>query len=90
MGAQGGMCQGMLRNITRDQVEDAELFLHFAVNVSVFCRQHGWSCVAHLHWYLLHVPVVYTEAEQSLMAVARIRTASDGESCSVLTAHGAC
>lgn len=78
MGAQDGMCQGMLRNIAGDEVEDPELFLHFAVDVSVLCRQHGWSCVAHLNWYVIHVHVVCTEAEQSLMAVARIRTASAG------------
>ncbi|KAF2986667.1 hypothetical protein EK904_013449, partial [Melospiza melodia maxima] len=78
VGAQGEMRQGMLRNIARDQVEDTELFLHFAVNVSVFCRQHGWSCVAHLNWCLMHVPVVYPEAEQSLVAVARIKTGSEG------------
>lgn len=33
---------------------------------------------AHVNWYLMHVPVVYPKAEQSLMAEARIRAASDG------------
>lgn len=69
----------MLRNIAGNEVEDTELPLHFAVNVFVFCRQHGWSCVAHWNWYLIHVRVVYAEAEQSLMAVARIKTVNDGE-----------
>lgn len=41
MGAQDGTCQGMLRNILGDEVEDTELFLHFAVDVSVLCRQRG-------------------------------------------------
>lgn len=80
----------MLRKLTRNQMEDTKLFLHFAVDVSVFCRQHEWSCVAHLNWYLVHVQVVYTEAEQSLMAGPGSEQRVMGESCSVLTAHGAC
>lgn len=67
----------MLRNVAGDQVEHTELPLHSAVGV-VLCRQHGWSCVARLDWHVIHIHVVYPEAEQSLMAVARIKTAGDG------------
>lgn len=38
----------------------------------------GWSCVALLNLYLIHVHVVYTEAGQSFMAVSRIKPASNG------------
>lgn len=50
--------------------------LFIAVDEFVFCRQHGWSRVAPLNLYLIHVHVVYTEAGQSFMAVARIEPAS--------------
>lgn len=86
-GVQGGMCQGMLRNITWDQVENTELSLHFALLWEfVFCRQRGWSHVVCLNLYLIHIHVVHTEAglwpgsNQQAM----------GESCSVLTVHGGC
>lgn len=89
-GAQGRMCQGLLRNIAGDQVEDPELPLHFAVDVSVFCRQLGWSRVAHWNWYLIHIHVVYTEAEQHLWLWPGSEQWVLGESCCVLAAHGAC
>lgn len=52
--------------------------LFTAVDEFVFCRQRGWSRVARLNLYLIHVHVLYTEAGQSFMAVARIKPASNG------------